>query len=515
MLTKELLRVSRAGGGYHPQFVDASTTDLAARVLGVYQGHVGETRGDLDAALTDLEREADDFKLVRGFAKLLERDATFETRAPVQPRRARRRVFEAAEAVGVVDETERGTALETASDHFGVAPSALDGALYADRDSRQIMTAFDPRWGPDELGTQYNLSLAQTALFDATEVRVRSSDPATLVSTVKRLQLLYEIVSTASGREVVVTGPDALFSNTRRYGTRFARLLRTVARASEWELTATIDDRGTERKLHLSEADVHVPEVDPIGEVTYDSGVEAAFAARFAALDLDWELIREPEPLAAGEHVVVPDFAFDWRPGHDSGVRKTPADGSAFRVYFEIMGFWTPEYVEKKLSRLATVEDVTLIVAVDDSLGVGDAIEARDHRAIPYSGTVRVKDVRDALRPFEAELVAESAESLPASLEPDDDVVSLAALAAEHGVSEDAIEDKPFPAHELVGRTLVRPAVLDDLGERIEAGQTLADVQELLDEHGIDDDSAVLSRLGYRIEWDGLSGGTVRERETG
>ncbi|WP_204267093.1 DUF790 family protein, partial [Klebsiella aerogenes] len=46
-----------------------------------------------------------------------------------------------------------------------------------------------------------------------------------------------EIRRTGFGRVVVVTGPDALFSNSRWYGTRFARLLRTVATANEWELT--------------------------------------------------------------------------------------------------------------------------------------------------------------------------------------------------------------------------------------------------------------------------------------
>jgi len=35
------------------------------------------------------------------------------------------------------------------------------------------------------------------------------------------------------------------------------------------------------------------------------------------------------------------------------------------------MGFWTPEYVAKKLGQLADVEDVDLLVAVDESLGVG------------------------------------------------------------------------------------------------------------------------------------------------
>jgi predicted nuclease of restriction endonuclease-like RecB superfamily len=464
--------------------------------------------------------------LVRGLAKLVEREATFETQALIDPVRARRRVFEAAADTGVVSEAEREEALSEAASHFGTDAEALADALYADRESRQILTEVDSRWGPAELRTQYNLSLAQTALFDATEVRVRSSDPKALVSAVKRLRLMYEIRQTDAGREVVVTGPDALFSNTRRYGTRFARLLRTVATASEWELTATIDDRGTERELTLSDGDISVPGVDPVTEVSYDSGVEADFAGRFAALDLDWDLIREPEPLAAGEHVVIPDFAFEWRPGADTGVRDTgrsevdsdgaddtAGDDAPFRVFFEIMGFWTPEYVEKKLARLDALEDVEMLVAVDESLGVGDEIEATDNRAIPYAGTVNVKDVRDALRPYEERLVRESAAAIPDKLQPDDPVISLTDLASEYGVSEDALEDVAFPAHELVGRTLIDPTVLAELAAEIQPGMTYETATERLDAHGIEDDSATLARLGYRVAWEGLGSGTIELRE--
>jgi predicted nuclease of restriction endonuclease-like RecB superfamily len=502
MLTKDLLRVSRAGGGYHPQFAEREHRPLAAKALGTYQGYVGERRADLEAALTDLEREAEDFKLVRGFAKLLEREAAFETRAGVDPERARREAFAAGEAVGAVTETERTTALSRAADALGTDPDTVEAALYADREDRQVLASFDARWSPDDLIDQYNLSLAQTALFDATEVRVRTSDPKALVSAVKRLRLMYEVLKREDGsREVVVTGPTRLFRSTRRYGTRFARLLRTLAKAPEWRLTATIDDRGTERELHLSDDDpVRVPDAEPVTDVSYDSGVEADFAARFQSLDLNWDLVREPEPLAAGSRVMIPDFAFEY-------------EHAEFRVFFEIMGFWTPEYVEKKLSQMDAVDDVELLVAVDESLGVGEAIEARDHRAIPYSGTVRVKDVRDALRRYEDDLVAESAAALPDELRPDDDAVTLATLAERHGVGEAAVEGKAFPDHERVGRTLVRPAVLDDLGERVEAGMDLDEATDVLESAGVTDASAALSALGYRVEWTGLGGGTVRERE--
>ncbi|WP_430506103.1 DUF790 family protein [Haloparvum sp. PAK95] len=501
MLRKDHLRVSRAGGGYHPQFVDEAAEPLATRVLDVFRDHVGERRGDLDDALDAVEADVDDFKLVRGLAALLEREATFETKAPLPPTRARRVAFEAAEAVGVASSTDREGALERAADGLGVTPAAVDDSLYADRDENQVLTGFDPRWeSPELLLERYNLSLAQTALFDATEFRVRSADPKRLVSAVKRLGLMYEIRTTDAGREVVVTGPDGLFRRTRRYGTAFARLLRTVAEAPDWRIEATIDDRGTERTMTLNDGDVTVPGVEPLAEPSFDSGVEADFAGRFRALDLDWTLVREPEPLETGTSVMIPDFAFDY-------------DHADFRVFFEVMGFWTPEYVEKKLGQLADVEDVELIVAVDESLGVGEDIAARDHRVVTYSGTVPIKDVVAVLREYEADLVADASADLPETLAPDADVVTLETVAANHGVAVEAIEDRTFPDHERVGRTLVRPAVLEAVDEAISAGDALADAETLLDEYGIEDTSAILSALGYRVEWEGLGGGTVRTKD--
>ncbi|MFC7215790.1 DUF790 family protein [Saliphagus sp. GCM10025334] len=502
MLRKELLRVSRAGGGYHLQFADREHRPLAARVIGTFQGHVGEQRGTLEDALADLEADAPDFKLVRGFAALCEREAAFETDAPFDPERLRPAVFEAAEAVGVVTEEERAMALVGAAESREVSADDLEAGLFADLEGRQVLSNVDVPWDPDGLVAQYNLSLAQTALFDATEVRVRSSDPKALISAVKRLRLMYEIEVPASGnRVVVVTGPTALFRATRRYGTRFARLLRTVAKAEAWSLEATIDDRGTERTLTLLDADpVRVPDADPVTEVSFDSGVEVDFAARFSNLDLEWDLVREPEPLSTGTRAMIPDFAFDYR--HDD-----------FRIYFEIMGFWTPEYVEKKLGQLEGLEDVDMIVAVDESLGAGEAIEARDHRAIPFRGTVRLKDVADVLREYETDLVAASAERLPNELIPEEDVIALADLAARHGVGENALESVAFPDHERVGRSLVRPGVLTGLGEDLEAGLSLAEAETVLEEVGLAETSAALSRLGYRVEWEGLGGGVLRRSE--
>jgi len=507
VLTKDHLRVSRRGNRYRPQFIGEPQRPLAARLIGTYQGHVGETRGTLDEAVEAIERETDDFKLVRGVSALLDREADFETDAPLPPERARRVAFEAAERVGVASADEREQALALAAGGLAVEPATIERSLYADRDCNQRLVAFDSRWSPETLIEQYNLSLAQTALFDATEVRLRSDDPRALISAVKRLGLMYEIEQpesdggggTTGQRTVVVTGPDRLFRRTRRYGTAFARLLRTVAATSEWELRATVDDHSTERELVLGPRDISVPGVEPVAEPSYDSGVEANFAARFNALDLDWELRREPDLLETGPSVMIPDFAFDYRYGE-------------FRVYFEVMGFWTPEYVAKKLDQLAHVEDVELVVAVDESLGVGEEIAARDHRAITYTGTVRLKDVVDVLRTYEADLVAEAAADLPRKIQPEADVTTIEAVADAYGVSADALADRTFPDHDRLGGLLVRPAVVRAIADDLEPGMSLAEAESVLDKYEITETSAVLSAVGYRVVWDGLSGGTLEQR---
>ncbi len=197
---------------------------------------------------------------------------------------------------------------------------------------------------------------------------------------------------------------------------------------------------------------------------------------------------------------MIPDFAFDHL-------------YTDFRVYFEIMGFWTPEYVTKKLDQLERVENVELLVAVDESLAASEAIEARDHRVVTYSSTVRIKDVRNALRRYEDALADESAAALPDSFSPDENVLGLSALAARYGVSERVVAEAEFPDHERVGRTLVRPAVLAELADRLSAGQSLADAETVLAEAGITETSAVLARLDYRVEWAGLSGGTLRSSD--
>jgi predicted nuclease of restriction endonuclease-like RecB superfamily len=86
----------------------------------------------------------------------------------------------------------------------------------------------------------------------------------------------------------------------------------------------------------------------------FDSRVEARFAADFARIAPDWDLIREPAPFAAAGGLVFPDFELVHR--------RDPAR----RWLVEIAGFWTRDYLVRKLEGLRSANIERFILCVDE-----------------------------------------------------------------------------------------------------------------------------------------------------
>ncbi|MFO1372693.1 MAG: DUF790 family protein, partial [Candidatus Competibacteraceae bacterium] len=90
-----------------------------------------------------------------------------------------------------------------------------------------------------------------------------------------------------------------------------------------------------------------------------DSLLEETFARRWAKLGEPWILEREVEIVDLKGTVFVPDFAL-----------RHP-DGRLAHV--EIMGFWHPDYLRRKLDKLRRAAMPNLILAVSERLNVGTA----------------------------------------------------------------------------------------------------------------------------------------------
>ena len=99
----------------------------------------------------------------------------------------------------------------------------------------------------------------------------------------------------------------------------------------------------------------------PAGEPrAYDSKIEERFARDFRRAARDWEIVREPEPVVAGDALLFPDFVLRHR--CDEGERWL----------LEIVGFWTPSYLATKLERLREAGIPNLLLCNDHVLpGLG------------------------------------------------------------------------------------------------------------------------------------------------
>ncbi|MGH2405155.1 MAG: DUF790 family protein, partial [bacterium] len=85
-----------------------------------------------------------------------------------------------------------------------------------------------------------------------------------------------------------------------------------------------------------------------------------------------------------GEALLVPDFVFT----HEDGTEVT----------LEIIGYWTPEYLQEKLAKLGRVRAPNLIVAVRKAL----ALRAAELPAavLPYASGILLKDLMPRLEAF-------------------------------------------------------------------------------------------------------------------
>jgi hypothetical protein len=202
-----------------------------------------------------------------------------------------------------------------------------------------------------ELVAAANLAVAKQLLRRAVRVELALSGGAHAVIRQIRLRRLMWVARPGDeGTRVEVTGVFSLFRQTTQYGREFASLLPVLAGCDRFTLRAFLPNGDVVRLATGDPLPARLP--------TFDSKLERAFAKGVRAIP-GWDLTREPEPLAVDGTLVFPDFAV-WR--------DTAPDR---RWLVEIVGFWTPEYLQAKLDRLSRADRSDLLVCIDRRLGCG------------------------------------------------------------------------------------------------------------------------------------------------
>lgn len=440
MLTADLARSRTTGEEVRPLFIDPDEKryrQTARELIDLFDAHLGKPKGDLEDAIDELTIADTDYKIIQGLAKLLRDESEFETVAPMEPHEIRQRLFEKAnDRYPIVrqptlgEDTQKLEVYSAVADELGISLEECYTGMYADLERNKRLVRFGNRvhegYGDDESGSsttqltgqsndryredditvdwlldRYNLALAQAVLYDATEMRIRVWDHfGTVFSYVKLFGLMHRIypidaegervvgTDRARGYEAVLDGPASLFSQTRKYGIRLANFLPTLPLCDRWEMEAAIaDDEAVSqtRTLALDHTDSLSSHYSSGDE--FDSDVERTLADKWERANTDWKLVREDDVLDLGEEVMLPDFAVEHPDGR--------------RAILEIMGFWTPEYLDEKLSKIRDADVDNLVVAVSERLDCAeeDFGETAD-RVLWFKSGIHVYDVVELVEEY-------------------------------------------------------------------------------------------------------------------
>ena len=442
MLTADLARSRTYEGTIEPLFIDADEQryrETVEELIQIFEEHLGEPKGELEDTIDQLTIADTDYKVVQGLAKLLKDECEFETVAPVEPREIRQELFEVAnENYPIVrqptlgDDTQSLWVYSTVADRLGITLEECYRGMYADLKENKRLVRFGHRVSDeydgtdnsttttqltddseesyaedtitvDWLLTRYNLALAQAVLYDATEMRVRVWDSfATVFSYMKLFGLMHRIypidangnrvasTDVADGYEAILDGAVSLFSKSRKYGIRMANFLPALPLCDRWEMEADIleDDNGSTSRTLSFELD-HTDDLSShySAQSDFDSDVERTLAQKWERANTDWELIREDDVLDLGAEVMLPDFAIE----HPDGQR----------VLFEIVGFWTPEYLDEKLAKIRKADRDNLILAVSERLDCSsEDFDGIDDRVLWFKSGIHVYDVVELVEEY-------------------------------------------------------------------------------------------------------------------
>ncbi|RCJ37665.1 hypothetical protein A6769_12255 [Nostoc punctiforme NIES-2108] len=376
MLPTDLLMHRQNGEEIIPKRlkIDQKTSELAIELINYFQSAVGKTQGVLERQLTDFEGDSTDYRVKRGLAYILKSSfCTFEVVSPLEPQMLRERVFSlAAKSVSSRESTQ--VSLGKIADELTqelereVLLEQVRNGLYADLSENKILTVFDAPTAPDLLN-RYNLSQVQGVFYKASQLVLNAhrnvpGEYKLLFRYLKLFQLMAYIEGDADhGFTITIDGPTSLFNPSTRYGLAIAKLIPALLHVTKWSLSSILQTRDaytntwkTGRFTLNSECGLvsHYPPGKP-----YDSMLEASFADKWDALKSGWALEREVDLIPIPGSVMIPDF------------RLVHADGRTFLL--EIVGYWRPEYLQKKFSQVRRAGRDDLILAISERLNLEKA----------------------------------------------------------------------------------------------------------------------------------------------
>jgi hypothetical protein len=466
-----------------------------AALLQLYRGSLGRSRREIELRVREVEARAEKFKVVRGLALLIERDSTFAQREGPPPPRIREYIF-THNPGGAVTPDDRERALRAAAAEFGVGPETVPALMWADFEEEYLLTGV-PDIAPEWLLQRFNLGQCQTLLFRAEQLSLSFEGEEAYREAIRRTKRAGLMFTAEPGPPptLVVEGVVAFLRSTERYGTRMAKLLPSLLTLPGWKLEAKVlhTDSGGKRKVRTLRLSSEISRYLGLGEETPEDPPSPGTAVELARWlgSLGLAVDGRPGPVASGGGFEFPDLL---------------VEGPSGRIYVECVGYWSKEWVLKKLKRTQGLETPYLVIAPRE-LAVGASPE---HGRLIGLGPRGIEG--PGVKGKVLALVGTGRTASPSQ---------RTGPPGEEGAPGPAYRltelprgpgERILPAgYRTLGSFAIRKEVLGSLRDEIAlALPDLAEVEKVLTRHGLD--SSVLGPMGFVIKWHGLDRAEVEER---
>ncbi|TWU42742.1 hypothetical protein Poly41_10420 [Novipirellula artificiosorum] len=370
MLTKEqsILHFDFQNQRVHPDRLTRKThahyLPLAQQMLAAYRQGVGQPRRTLHKSIRLILQNTDDCstRRIAAFCKLLDDASEYRKDTASKAAKLRERVFLLAatkhplvQATDQLFDHAESEVKQQIAKELNREWDEIESVLFND------VIEFHPLIQPPKeldaggLLRCYNVAQTQAALYGALSMTVWAErDFKQIMRYAKLARLMHSIEPHGTGYRLRFDGPASVVRSTRRYGVALAKFLPGLLSAEGWRMQATVLGPMQQRyALRLSPRDGLRSEVR---NDDFDSDLEKSFYEAWQQAETaGWVLLREATILHQGQSVFMPDFTL-----------RHPIHGD---VLLEIVGFWTPEYLQEKGRTLNRFRDSgRILLAISHSV---------------------------------------------------------------------------------------------------------------------------------------------------
>jgi len=264
---------------------------------------------------------------------------------------------------------EREARIAYAAGELEVTCAAVETMLWSDLPRERPVELPRGRPAEHDVAAHANLNLLQRAMMRAQTVELRVwGDAGPLIHTAAARGLLTTLARGDRGETVLdIVGPIALFHRTGVYGRALASLVPLVADCERFEISLLSRSRDQLYPVDIA-SPVLLPPVPAIMRLPDTRLLRLVKELRRSARDI--VVTQQPPPIAAGASLVCPDLVLE-------------REGRA--TYVELVGFWTSEFLRKKLEQYRDAGIGDILFCVDETRGCANEALPEDMPIVRYA----------------------------------------------------------------------------------------------------------------------------------